>query len=51
MKNNIIILLILFFLSPKLFAENLQIQSKNILLDKEQKHHFSKNEVIVRNKR
>ena len=50
MKNNIIILLILFFLSPKLFAENLQIQSKNILLDKDGKTSVFKNEVIVETK-
>ena len=52
MKNNIfyIIIFLIFFSNP-FFSENLNIQSKNILIDKNTKLTIFKNDVIAKDEK
>ena len=47
MKNKILIIISLFFLNSQLFAENITIESKNILLNKKKETSIFKEDVIV----
>ncbi len=48
MKNKFFIFLLLFFISSKLFAEDMLIEAKNITLDKENEITIFKEEVLVK---
>ncbi len=47
MKNKIIFLIIIFFYNQNLFAENIKISAKNIILDKKKNSSIFKDEVSV----
>ena len=47
MRNKIIILFIVFFYTQNLFAENIKISAKNIILDKNKNSSIFKDEVTV----
>ena len=47
MKDNIIIILLIFFFSKISFAENINIQSKNISIDKKDKTTVFENDVVI----
>ena len=50
MKSNILITIFLFFFSLDLFAENLNIESKNITLDKDQETSIFEGGVVIKTK-
>ena len=50
MKSNILITIFLFFFSLDLFAENLNIEFKNITLDKDQETSIFEGGVVIKTK-
>ena len=50
MKSNILITIFYYFLSLDLFAENLNIESKNITLDKDQETSIFEGGVVIKTK-
>ena len=50
MKSNILILIFSIFFIQKLFAENLNIKSKNITLDKDQETSIFEGGVVIKTK-
>ena len=48
MKNNSFIIFFLLIFFPNLYAENIQIEAKNILIDKNQETSVFKDNVVVK---
>ena len=47
MKNSILLIILIFFFNKILFAENIKISAKNIIIDKNKKTTLFENEVSV----
>ena len=48
MKNNLFLILLFFFLENISFAENLNIEAKNIKIDKKNQISIFENDVIIK---